>query len=59
LRQSLFSGYDSYVRPVKDQNTPTNVTLDLSLMQVISMVIRDRKSLNYLKKNSAMKFNQE
>ena len=38
LRQDLLGGYDFNVRPVKDQNTATNVTMDLSLMQVISMV---------------------
>ena len=38
LQTSLFDGYNLYIRPVKDQKTVTIVTLDLSLMQVISMV---------------------
>ena len=38
LQTSLFDGYNLYIRPVKDQKTVTVVTLDLSLMQVISMV---------------------
>jgi hypothetical protein len=38
LQQRLFSGYDCWVRPVLLPNTKTNITLDFTLLQLVSMV---------------------
>ena len=38
LQERLFSGYNRWVRPVIIPDTRTNVTLDFTLMQLISMV---------------------
>ncbi|CAH1268925.1 CHRNA9 [Branchiostoma lanceolatum] len=39
LHEDLFvkSGYDSYVRPVRDFKLPTNITLDLALAHIIDL----------------------
>jgi hypothetical protein len=34
----LFSGYDCWIRPVLNPDTKTNVTLDFTLLQLVSMV---------------------
>jgi hypothetical protein len=34
----LFTGYQTNIRPVFNVNTPINISLDLSLMQLLSVV---------------------
>ncbi len=38
LQMRLFSGYDCWIRPVLNPDTKTNVTLDFTLLQLVSMV---------------------
>ena len=38
LKRSLLSGYDQYIRPVKNENTISVIQIDLTLFQVVLMV---------------------
>ena len=38
LQDKILNGYNSDIRPVKSQNTVTEIQTDFSLLQVISMV---------------------
>jgi len=38
LQNRLLSGYKTGIRPVFDINTKTNITLDFTLLQLLSMV---------------------
>ena len=49
LTRKIFDGYSPYIRPVKNPHTITDIKLDLTLQQVISMVCIIY--LNYMKFN--------
>ena len=36
----MFDSYQTWVRPVKNPNTTTNITIDLTLLQILSVVIK-------------------
>ena len=39
LKKATFSGYDSWIRPVVNMNTTTNISFDLTLLQILEMVM--------------------
>lgn len=39
LQNKLFEGYNAFIRPVKNPNQTTFINIDLTLLQLISMVI--------------------
>ncbi|XP_037664302.1 acetylcholine receptor subunit beta-like [Choloepus didactylus] len=46
LREKLFSGYDSSVRPARELGDRVLVSIGLSLAQLISLVLRSRAVLD-------------
>ena len=40
LNIHMFDSYLNWVRPVKNPNTTTNITIDLTLLQILSVVIK-------------------
>ena len=56
LQTRLFDGYNSMIRPVKDQKTTTVIEMDFSLMQVISMVCYSEINIAYKKIFNRMLF---
>ena len=39
LKKTAFGGYDSWIRPVLNMNTTTNISFDLTLSQILEIVI--------------------
>ena len=39
LQNKVFDGYSAYIRPVSNPNTTTFINIDMTLLQVLSMVI--------------------
>jgi len=50
LQNRLFDGYQSNIPPVQNPNTPVLVLIDLTLLQLVHMVINILKSFRFIVK---------
>jgi len=48
LQNRLFDGYQSNIPPVQNPNTPVHVLIDLTLLQLVHMVINILKSFRFI-----------
>jgi hypothetical protein len=58
LQNRLFDGYQSNIPPVQNPNTPVLVLIDLTLLQLVHMVINILKSFRFIIKAKYLNYIQ-
>ena len=59
LYNNLLDGYNSDIRPAKNQSLTTNVEINLSIMQIIAMVLRNTVNLaNFWRTRDIQKYDR-